>query len=123
MSKPLPSAYSKYISIGFSNGSFVLGQDGEYPASATLAADLTAGIGGWTIAMVYLGSQADDSFQELSGDVAEAAKRMLLDDNGFQSWADRHMRGMADSDRGERVRSFFNDLAENLARTHGYERA
>ena len=125
MNAPLPSAHELYISVGFKDGDFVFGADGEHPAPATLSADLTAGRDGWTIAAVYLGSQGrEPQYQTLSGSVAERAKKLLLDDDGFNDWAARHCRGLEDSERCDAagVRDFFGGLAAHLANINdGYQ--
>jgi hypothetical protein len=99
MDKPTPGAHEKFITIGFKDGSFVFGDEGEYPADATLAADLTAAPDGWQIATVYLGSLNDrrGPCHALSGPTAETAKRLLLDDDEFNIWANRYCRGLEES--------------------------
>jgi hypothetical protein len=115
MSKPVPSAYELYISIGFKDGEFVLAEDGKLPAPATLAADLTADTDGWMIATVYLGSQGhDEIFQPLAGPVAEAAKRMLLESRDFNEWANEYCRGLETSARYDYGR-WLNELSDHLA--------
>jgi len=118
MNRPLPTAHEKFISIGFKDGEFIFGPDGEYPAGATLSADLTAASDGWQIATVYLGSQAsrDETFHELTGPAAEKAKRVLLDDDEFNAWANRHCRGLDDSARLDQMRDFFDGLSGHLSR-------
>lgn len=115
--KPTPGAYELFVTIGFADGEFVFGKDGELPAYGTLAADLTAAPDGWTIASVYLGSQGrDETFNELSGPVAEKAKRLLLDSDDFNAWANRYCRGLEESARVDAMRErdysfFFGDAA------------
>lgn len=124
MNKPTPDAYALFITIGFADGEFIFGEDGEHPAYGTLAADLTAAPDGWTIARTYLGSQGEDgNFHELSGPVAEKAKRLLLDSDDFNDWANRHCRGLEDSARVDAMRDRYDfgaDLASHLARMNEY---
>lgn len=118
-SKPLPSTYEMFITIGFSNGEFVIGADGEHPACATLWADITAGMEGWTIDTVYLGSQGgrEESGHQLSGAIAETAKHALLENDAFNAWANGRCRGFDDNaadDRGQGTRDFFAGLSDHL---------
>ena len=110
--------YDLYVSIGFVDGQFVFGKDGEHPATASLSADLTHGRDDWTIASVYLASQWDgEPRQELSGPAAEQAKRMLLDSDDFNDWANEQCRHAAyNEEAGERFVASLNALHAHLGR-------
>lgn len=122
MSQPLTSAHELYISIGFINGEIVFGTDGEHPGDATLTADITAGLDGWTIATVYLGNMGRDRpYEAITGKYAEVAKKMLLADDDFNDWAATHCRSLEASARAAaRCNDLIRELGDHLHRTRQF---
>jgi hypothetical protein len=98
--------YELYVGITFADGKLTFCSDEEGIGHVTvygdLEADATAG-GRWMLGTLYMGSQNGDEREELSGELAEKAKRMLLDCEAFHEWADDYWHGLRQSDRLDRA--------------------